>query len=103
MFSSRYNKVPKDKIFSHFDVDDEEEEKTALDSKEANLLKLKTPSIFHKNSDRMISIPESTKEETKKTSYEEMENNGLNTYNFFFHGLRIYFINDYGDNFYPVL
>lgn len=103
MFSSRYNKLPKDKIFSHFDVDDEEEEKTALDSKEANLLKLKTPSIFHKNSDRMISIPESTKEETKKTSYEEMENNGMNTYTFFFHGLRIYFINDYGDNFYPVL
>ena len=55
MFSNRYNKIPKAKIFSHFDVDDEEEEKTALDSKEINLSKLKTPSIIHKNSDRIHS------------------------------------------------
>ena len=103
MFSSRYNKVPKEKILSHFDIDDEEEEKTALDSKEANLSKLKTPSVFHKNSDRMNSDSQKRIEETKKNSLEEMESNGTNTYNFFFHGLRIYFINDYGDNFYPVL
>lgn len=34
---------------------------------------------------------------------DEIESKGTNLFTFFFHGLSIYFINDYRDNFYPVL
>ena len=43
------------------------------------------------------------KEEEKKSTSDPAETKGTDTFTFFFHGLSIFFINDYKDNFYPVL
>jgi hypothetical protein len=42
-------------------------------------------------------------EEERKNASDITENKGTDVFTFFFHGLSIYFINDYKDNFYPVL
>lgn len=94
IFSNRYYKVPNIKKQEHLEVEDEEEEKLALNSKAKNLEKLKNPIKLNKSNIAGEEIKVIEKEEEKI---------GTDSFTFFFHGLSIYFINDYKDNFYPVL
>lgn len=94
VFSNRYYQVPKKKVTSTYEVEDDIEEKDAIVSKQENLNKLKSPIKMNKNT---------VIEEEKKEFAEPIESKGKNTFNFFFHGLSIFFINDYRDNSYPVL
>ena len=92
IFSTRYNKVPK-RIPKTFEFEDEEEEKHAIDSKAKNI-QLLTSSFPARNDEDDL-------EELKQVTTEEAT--GRDSFSFFFHGLSIYFINDYKDNFYPVI
>ncbi|CAI2385812.1 unnamed protein product [Moneuplotes crassus] len=94
VFANRYNKVPNKKITDQTNVADQEEDKLAVASKaeNANMAKSKNdPEYFDQELEEV------------KFSPEEENNIGKDTFTFFLQGLDIFFINDHGDNSYPVI
>jgi hypothetical protein len=43
IFSNRYSQIPKNRVNSHMEMEDEVDEHDALNSKQTNIAKLKTP------------------------------------------------------------
>lgn len=87
LFSNRLYNVPAQKVTRALEIDDEEEKTLMNDVRN----KLQSKSDVTKNM-----------EEVKELQTED-EKIGSNTFSFFFQGFGIYFINDYKDNFYPVI
>ena len=94
IFTKRYYKVPSKRIPTSFKIEDEEEEKYAISSKAKNIQLLRSPLSPNEI--------EAGFEEKKQISKDDASI-GEDSFSFFFHGLSVYFINDYKDNFYPVI